>query len=724
MSKTGVKPPPTQLAIAEENIMNAMRDSASFIGVAGLETEISYNILVLMTLKQGKDIIFLNGKSEPVWVKLTGMGGGAWWPGKMESSSAVSFWSDNSREPENTTSCTIRDQRNTHGDTNLREKPFNTRRNPKEKRRLSCFVYTDYKKKVKKSMQKSDDVDLDAQPQIESDVDLEAQSQIESDEDLEAQFQIESDVDLEAQSQIESDVDLEAQFQIESDVDLEAQSQIESDRLSQIESDVDLEAQSQIESDVDLEAQSQIESDEDLEAQSQIESDVDFSGQFQIESDVDLEAQSQIESDVDFEAQSQIESDEDLEAQSQIESDEDLEAQSQIESDVDLEAQSQIESDVDLEAQLTENVDQRMNGQHNFESVWLSNIDSAVNHIFGIMICDDSNCEEEDHGRHHEFFRTPNTVMIRENDTYGFGYDIFSEKMSHLVLKPKHTLIGKSLLPMILKFKSADDIDPENLARLKSTYPLTKYSVDELAAEFVKITGDELKNVMLLAGKDLDLDNSRLLLHQTILFANLIGAPKGSSLTDPRPQAGSSTFVPQVISKTHEEASCSDSQDSETNPNTKTQTQTQSLDPVGFIGKSLNDTLKSTILGSKWTPEKGKFSFPLTHGRRYNVAWEDKFNWLRYSPSTDSAFCAPCIAFGECKSSGGYSDKFSSSGMKDWKNAVGAKRGTFLIHQESSGHKDALLKSSNFLQIIEGGKKTSSVVFLRLTKIILRKINR
>ncbi|CAG2207256.1 unnamed protein product [Mytilus edulis] len=99
---------------------------------------------------------------------------------------------------------------------------------------------------------------------------------------------------------------------------------------------------------------------------------------------------------------------------------------------------------------------------------------------------------------------------------------------------------------MILKFKSADDIDPENLARLKSTYPLTKYSVDELAAEFVKITGDELKNVMLLAGKDLDLDNSRLLLHQTILFANLIGAPKGSSLTDPRPQAGSSTFVPQA----------------------------------------------------------------------------------------------------------------------------------------------------------------------------------
>ncbi|CAC5382439.1 unnamed protein product [Mytilus coruscus] len=43
MSKTGGGPPPTQLTIAEENIVNAMRDSASFIGVGGLETEITCN---------------------------------------------------------------------------------------------------------------------------------------------------------------------------------------------------------------------------------------------------------------------------------------------------------------------------------------------------------------------------------------------------------------------------------------------------------------------------------------------------------------------------------------------------------------------------------------------------------------------------------------------------------------------------------------------------------
>ena len=118
------------------------------------------------------------------------------------------------------------------------------------------------------------------------------------------------------------------------------------------------------------------------------------------------------------------------------------------------------------------------------------------------------------------------------------------------------------------------------------------------------------------------------------------------------------------ISETQEEASCSHSQGSEIN------SQTQSFDPVSYIGKPLNDTRKKTILGSKWTPEKGQYSFPLTNYRIYNVTWEDKFNWLRYSCSTDSALCAPCIAFGQ-NISGNHSDKLYSSGIKDWKMLSG-----------------------------------------------------
>ena len=141
-----------------------------------------------------------------------------------------------------------------------------------------------------------------------------------------------------------------------------------------------------------------------------------------------------------------------------------------------------------------------------------------------------------------------------------------------------------------------------------------------------------------------------------------------------------SFFSIEDISETREEASCSHSQGSEIN--SQTESQTQSFDPVSYIGKPLNRYTEKKILGSKWTPEKGQYSFPLTNGRRYKVNWEDKFNWLRYSCSTDSAFYAPRIAFGQ-NISGNHSNKLCSLGIKDWKNAVGAKPGTFLMHQMS-----------------------------------------
>jgi len=106
--------------------------------------------------------------------------------------------------------------------------------------------------------------------------------------------------------------------------------------------------------------------------------------------------------------------------------------------------------------------------------------------------------------------------------------------MTHLVLKPRHTLIGKGLLPMILEFKSSTaDIGVADLARLKKDHALENYSLDELATEFKKLTGEleELKDVMILSGKDLNLDNAQQLMHKAILFANLIGGPKGSALT-------------------------------------------------------------------------------------------------------------------------------------------------------------------------------------------------
>lgn len=69
--------------------------------------------------------------------------------------------------------------------------------------------------------------------------------------------------------------------------------------------------------------------------------------------------------------------------------------------------------------------------------------------------------------------------------------------------------------------------------------------------------------------------------------------------------------------------------------------------------------------------------------------WEEKFNWLRYSPSEDTAFCAPSIAFGL------QSDKLVT-GLKDWKNAISSERDTLLIHEESNAHQIALVKAVSF----------------------------
>lgn len=41
IDKTGRVPPPIQLSVAKENIMDAMKDSAAFSGDGGIETDIT-----------------------------------------------------------------------------------------------------------------------------------------------------------------------------------------------------------------------------------------------------------------------------------------------------------------------------------------------------------------------------------------------------------------------------------------------------------------------------------------------------------------------------------------------------------------------------------------------------------------------------------------------------------------------------------------------------------
>ncbi|KAJ8300066.1 hypothetical protein KUTeg_021585 [Tegillarca granosa] len=109
------------------------------------------------------------------------------------------------------------------------------------------------------------------------------------------------------------------------------------------------------------------------------------------------------------------------------------------------------------------------------------------------------------------------------------------------ILKAKHTLIGKSLLPVILTMKSSGSaIEIVEFNRLKRDHPLEAYSLPELRLEFEKLTGESVKDVVALIGKDESTETLRYLVHHAIGHANLVGAPKGQ-LLEQQPNTSKST---------------------------------------------------------------------------------------------------------------------------------------------------------------------------------------
>ncbi|KAJ8315852.1 hypothetical protein KUTeg_008002, partial [Tegillarca granosa] len=89
------------------------------------------------------------------------------------------------------------------------------------------------------------------------------------------------------------------------------------------------------------------------------------------------------------------------------------------------------------------------------------------------------------------------------------------------ILKHKHSLIGKSLIPVVLNY---------GILEIKKDHPLEAYTQAEPGSEFQKLTGESVKDVLLLAGLEDNLDNVRVLMHFSIAHANVAGAPKGQTL--------------------------------------------------------------------------------------------------------------------------------------------------------------------------------------------------
>ena len=97
------------------------------------------------------------------------------------------------------------------------------------------------------------------------------------------------------------------------------------------------------------------------------------------------------------------------------------------------------------------------------------------------------------------------------------------------VLKAKHSLLGKSLLPVIREMKG--DTTPERLNRLKKEHLLERYSLGELKTDFFRLTGEPAESIFEILGSDISLEGLQRQVHFSIAEANLHGAPKGQLLT-------------------------------------------------------------------------------------------------------------------------------------------------------------------------------------------------
>lgn len=72
---------------------------------------------------------------------------------------------------------------------------------------------------------------------------------------------------------------------------------------------------------------------------------------------------------------------------------------------------------------------------------------------------------------------------------------------------------------MVMELKVGPPPSPP-IARVKKDHPLEHYKLEELIQEFKRLTGEELTNVLTLAGKPTNSENASYALHLAIIQAS------------------------------------------------------------------------------------------------------------------------------------------------------------------------------------------------------------
>ncbi|XP_028516933.1 uncharacterized protein LOC114575707 [Exaiptasia diaphana] len=101
---------------------------------------------------------------------------------------------------------------------------------------------------------------------------------------------------------------------------------------------------------------------------------------------------------------------------------------------------------------------------------------------------------------------------------------------------------------------------------------------------------------------------------------------------------------------------------------------------------------------------KKRLQYPVnSQKRKYNPEWEVKFPWLRYSESEDGTYCSCCYAFAKSFTS---NDPLISAPFKDWKNAIGVKRGILTNHEMTKCHRSSMVAAENFMLVTRKEKES------------------
>ncbi|CAG2233165.1 unnamed protein product [Mytilus edulis] len=87
-----------------------------------------------------------------------------------------------------------------------------------------------------------------------------------------------------------------------------------------------------------------------------------------------------------------------------------------------------------------------------------------------------------------------------------------------------------------------------------------------------------------------------------------------------------------------------------------------------------------------------RFSLFGKKNRRFQATWLKDFHWMRYSPSTDSVFCAYCVLFTSVDAK---EKSFSASAITVWKNLLSLAR----FHENLSQHRGSLIAGEDFLRV-------------------------